>query len=147
MEGGERPSPSCPTEEHLRLLSIFHYVVAAFASLFALFPTIHLVIGLAMLSGRLPGHSTGGEDMRWLGGFFVAFAGAWIVMGLSFAVCVVVAGLSLAKKKRYTFCLVVAGLECVFVPFGTVLGVFTLLVLTKDDAKAMFGGGVDPASS
>ncbi|MFA6956513.1 MAG: hypothetical protein WC538_11640 [Thermoanaerobaculia bacterium] len=127
------------SEEHLRLLSIFHYVVAALASLFALFPLIHLVIGLAILSGRFPGKSTGGDDIRWLGGFFVAFASVWIVMGLSFAACVIVAGRSLAKRTRYTFCLVMAGLECMFVPFGTVLGVFTLIVLTKDDVKSLFG--------
>lgn len=39
---------------------------------------------------------------------------------------------------------IVAGLECMFVPFGTVLGVFTLLVVTKDEAKALF---VPPATS
>ena len=32
--------------EHLKLLSIFHYVVGGMAVLFACFPIIHLVIGL-----------------------------------------------------------------------------------------------------
>ena len=40
-------------EEHLRLLSIFHYVVAGLAGLFALFPPIHLLVGLALLTGAL----------------------------------------------------------------------------------------------
>jgi hypothetical protein len=131
-------------EEHLRLLSIFHYVVAALAALFALFPLIHLVIGIAILSGRFPGSPGGGDDLRWLGGFFVAFAGVWIAMGLSFAACVLVAGRSLAKRKRYTFCLVMAGFECMFVPFGTVLGVFSLLLLTKEDVKALFVPAISP---
>ena len=37
-------------EEHLRLLSIFHFVVAGMTALFALFPIIHLLIGLAIVS-------------------------------------------------------------------------------------------------
>ena len=125
-------------EEHLRLLSIFHYVVAAFGALFSLFPVIHLVIGIAILSGRFPGDG-GNDDAKWLGGFFVGFASLWILMGLTFASCVFFAGRNLAKRTRYTFCLVVAGLECMFVPFGTVLGVFTLIVLTKEPVKRLFG--------
>ena len=39
--------------EHLRLLSIFHYVVAGLAALFALIPVFHLVFGIAMVSGAL----------------------------------------------------------------------------------------------
>jgi hypothetical protein len=31
-----------------------------------------------------------------------------------------------------------AGIECVFMPFGTVLGVFTIIVLVREDVKAMF---------
>jgi hypothetical protein len=39
-------------EEHLRLLSIFHYVVAGLAALFALFPIFHLILGLFMIFAR-----------------------------------------------------------------------------------------------
>ena len=35
--------------EHLRLLSIFHYVVAGITAFFACFPVFHLVFGLVML--------------------------------------------------------------------------------------------------
>jgi hypothetical protein len=36
-------------EDHLKLLSIFHYVVGGLAGLFALLPIFHLVIGLVMV--------------------------------------------------------------------------------------------------
>ena len=35
-------------------------------------------------------------------------------------------------------CLVVGALECMMMPFGTVLGVFTLIALTKPSVKALF---------
>jgi hypothetical protein len=31
-----------------------------------------------------------------------------------------------------------AAVECLFIPFGTVLGVFTILVLQRPTVKAMF---------
>ena len=43
-------------EEHLRLLSIFHYVVGGLTALFACIPIIHLVVGLAILFGAFPGN-------------------------------------------------------------------------------------------
>ena len=41
-------------------------------------------------------------------------------------------------------CMIVAGLSCMMMPFGTVLGVFTLLVLLKPQVKALFDA---PATS
>ena len=37
--------------EHLRLLSIFHYIVAAIGALVSMFPVLHLAIGIAIVSG------------------------------------------------------------------------------------------------
>lgn len=38
----------------------------------------------------------------------------------------------------------IAGLECIFMPFGTVLGVFTLIALNKDSIKEMFSPPTPP---
>jgi len=44
------------------------------------------------------------------------------------------------------FCLIVAGIICIFMPLGTILGVFTIIVLVRPSVKAMFEGQatVDP---
>ena len=39
----------------------------------------------------------------------------------------------------FDFCLVVAGIECLLIPLGTVLGVFTILVLLRPGTKTLFG--------
>jgi len=36
------------------------------------------------------------------------------------------------------FCLVMAGVECIFTPFGTVLGVLTIIVLVRPSVKELF---------
>jgi hypothetical protein len=124
--------------EHIKLLAVFHYVVAAFVALFSLLPVVHLVIGLGMVTGSLASRPAepGAAIFGW---FFVVFAGFFIVCGLAFAGCLAYAGKSLTEQKRYLFCIVVAGLSCMFAPFGTVLGVFTLIVLLRPSVKALFG--------
>ncbi|HLP06836.1 MAG TPA: hypothetical protein VK178_01620 [Opitutaceae bacterium] len=125
--------------EHLRLLTIFHYVVAGIAALFACFPLIHLAVGLFFILA--PASMTGSGQPpppAFLGWIFVIFASCFILAGWTFAACVLYAGRCLAKRRRLLFCQVMAGVECMFMPFGTALGVFTLLVLTRPSVKPLF---------
>jgi hypothetical protein len=50
----------------------------------------------------------------------------------------VMAGRSLALRKRYSFTLVIACVECLFVPFGTILSVFTIVALSRESVKRLF---------
>ena len=45
------------------------------------------------------------------------------------------------------FCVVTAGVMCAFAPFGTVLGVFTLLVLHRPAVKAAFAASTPQDAS
>lgn len=125
-------------DENLRLLSILHYVLAGFAALFSLFPAIHLALGIAFVSGALSDPKDPVPPVL-VGWFFIVFASIWILLGLTFSTCVLIAGRSLNARRRYTFCLVVACVECMFMPFGTLLGVFTIIFLVKEKVKTQFG--------
>lgn len=129
--------------KHLDLLSIFHYVVGGLVGLMACFPIIHLVIGISMVTGSLPGQAEmqsmpSDFPVEMFGWFFVILSSLFILFGLTMAVLMVVAGNKLKKRRSYTFCLVIAGIECLFMPFGTVLGIFTIVVLLRDSVKALF---------
>jgi hypothetical protein len=135
-------SPQVPVSdidaEQLRLLSIFHYVVGGMAILFACFPIIHLVLGLFLiLAPDKFGHGSN-QPPAFLGWFFVGFASCFILIGWTIGALIVFAGRFLARRKHYTFCFVLACLECLFMPFGTVLGVFTILVLNRPTVKGIF---------
>jgi hypothetical protein len=126
--------------EYIRLLAVFHWVVAGIAALFALFPVIHLILGLAIVNGEL--HGRGEEPIaRLVGWMFVLFATGWILAGLTFAVCLAIAGRCLSQHRHHRYCIVMAGISCMFVPFGTVLGVFTIVLLMKDSVRSMFSPG------
>jgi hypothetical protein len=130
--------------EHLRLLSIFHYVVAGLTALFACFPVFHLTFGLVMLfaPGVLENHHHGQPNdpavLRLVGAVVTSVAAFVILAGWSMAVCILLAGRYLRQRRHYMFCLVIAALLCMITPFGTVLGVFTIIVLVRPSVKLLF---------
>jgi hypothetical protein len=131
-------------ESHLKMLSIFHYVLAGGAALFSSMFLMHFVMGLAMLGGAFSEGKN--PPPPAIGVLFMGIGGMAILLGWSFAACLIVAGRSLTQHKRHTFCLVVAALACLVCnPLGTVLGVFTIVVLLRPSVKALFG--VDPGSA
>jgi hypothetical protein len=142
------PSPAEPTRQdhdHLRILGIFHYVVAGLTSLMGLFPVLHLMVGLGLLFAPETMFSEGTSHtefpfpIRLFGLFFAALPAIMIVAAQAFAVTIAVAGRRLRAHSHYTYCQVMAAVACVFMPFGTVLGIFTLLVLARPSVKTLFG--------
>jgi hypothetical protein len=123
--------------DNLRVLSIFHYVIAGLAALFSMFPVLHIFMGAMMVAGRLEGPAPPGSDL--FGWFFIAMGSFFVLAGLTFSACYAYAGLCLARCQSYMYCLVMSGIGCAFFPFGTVLGVFTILELQKEPVRQLFG--------
>lgn len=125
-------------EDYLRLLATFHYVLAGIAALFALFPIFHLLFGLIFILAPHTLAGNGQQPPAIVGWFLVVFAATIITLGWVYAGFILVAGRFLAKHRHYMFCLVMGGVECIFMPFGTVLGVFTIVILMRDPVKRLF---------
>jgi hypothetical protein len=134
--------------DQLRLLSIFHFINAGIVGLFSLFPLIHIAFGIGILNGAFDGGSNrGGPPPAFIGWILILFPMVFIAMGLTMAICITVAGRNIGRRTGHLFCIVVAGLECMFMPFGTVLGVLTILVLMRPSVKLLFGVSADPTIS
>ena len=74
------------------------------------------------------------------GWFFIGIASVIILLGWTLAICNLLAGKYLKQHKNYTFCFVIAVISCMFAPLGTLLGVFTIIVLVRDSVKQLFNG-------
>mgnify|MGYP003405610100 CR=1 FL=1 len=135
-------------EEHLRLLSMFHYIVAGITGLCACVPVIHLVVGLAMLftPEEFSSEQSSGPD-RLVGLLFTVFAGAFIAAGWALAIATAWAGRCLARRESRTFCFAVAAVNCLNTPIGTVLGVFTIVVLMRPSVEELFAARKQRESS
>jgi hypothetical protein len=123
---------------YLNLLSIFHYVVGGMVYLFGCFPIFHLIFGIVMLVVPMDDNKNDPFPAKIIGCMMIFFALAFITAAWTLATMIVVTGRKLAKKKSYMFCMVIAGIECIFMPFGTVLGVFTIILLSRPSVKELF---------
>src|SRR5882724_1406457 len=129
--------------EHLRLLAIFHYIVAGLAALFSCFPLLYTTAGAIFIfvarhpaaAGPKPGQGPPPEFIGWI---FAVIGSLLFLFGIAIAICILIAGRSLAKHTRYWFAFTMACIECLFIPFGTILGVFTLIVLLRESVKTLF---------
>ncbi|MEZ0276825.1 MAG: hypothetical protein ACAH88_18090 [Roseimicrobium sp.] len=73
--------------------------------------------------------------------FFDAFKWFYLFFGFFILVDVVMnvlAAVSLARCRNRTLCFITGGINCLSFPFGTVLGVFTIIVLNRESVRAKF---------
>ena len=134
------PRDQCKIDaEHIHLLAAFHFVGAGLASLGLLFLFGHYAIFHSIMDNpKLWEGQKGGpppveffQVFRW----FYLIGGAWLVAS---GVINVISGIFLRARKHRMFSLIVAGLNCVHIPLGTVLGVFTLVVLMRDSVRESY---------
>lgn len=134
------PPPAVGSDnEHLDLMSTFHYVVGGLGLVCGSFPLFHVAMGLFIALGTKPIPSQHGDvPPAWIGILFAVFGAIAVLMAWTVAICTLISGRFIKQRKKRTFSLVVAGIQCVFFPFGTVLGVFTLVVLMRPSVKQMY---------
>jgi hypothetical protein len=130
--------------EHLKLLGIFHYIWGALSLIGGIFiGGYFLVIGIILMNN--PPTSASSEDSGTAG----AVGGIMIAVGIVLFLIVVVYGiltLMAGGKYRkhqggYWFCFILAIVTLVIggIP-GIVLGIFSLIVLSRESVKALFRG-------
>jgi hypothetical protein len=125
--------------DHLNLLSIFYFVTAALAFLSIFFfigyyEFMHFIFTNPDMWKNQKGGPPPREifDMvKWVfvvGGFFSVIAGVLNLMS----------GLFLRQRKHRTFSLIIAALNCLQIPLGTALGVFTIIVLVRPSVVQIY---------
>ena len=99
---------------------------------------MHVFMGLMMVSGKFFGETDGSPPPVGFGWIFVIMGSVFILIGWTISICIIVAGRKLKQRKGQMYCMIVAGIECMLMPFGTVLGVFTLIVLNRESVKQTY---------
>jgi hypothetical protein len=124
--------------EHLRLLSIFHYIVGGLCVCFASMFIIHILIGLLMVDSPSTFAKGSQAPPAFLGWLFVCMGSCIVTLGWAIGGLLIYGGYCLSRRKHYLLCMIAAGASCLWMPFGTVLGVFTIIVLQRPSVRAMF---------
>jgi hypothetical protein len=127
--------------EHLRVLSTCYYVLSGLAFLGGCFPFIHITLGILMLNGALPPAKGDPNFPSFIGWLLIIIGSIVVLFGWTVGVVCLLVARRLARATHYHFCLVGAGIGCIFMPLGTILGVFAILVLCRDSVRALFADG------
>jgi hypothetical protein len=131
--------PTNADTDHLRLLAIFHFIIAGLSLLGLGFLFAHYAfMGFFLNNPEMWKHAKEGPPppevfgiLKW----FYAFFGAMIIGS---GIGNFLSGWFISKRKHRVFSLIVAGLDCMQFPFGTALGVFTFVVLLRDSVRRIY---------
>jgi hypothetical protein len=134
--------------EHLRLLAIFHFVVAGLAIVGIGFLFLHYCIFSSFFAHPemwQPKPGPNGTSVPPVPpippGLFDMLKWVYVVLGfllLLVSIGNLLSGFFLRARKHRVFSLIVAGLDCLQIPFGTLLGVFTIVVLVRESVVELY---------
>src|SRR5437016_13901936 len=98
--------------DHLRLLAIFHYVVAGLAALFSLFPLLYTMVGSIFIFAPRHGTPKQGEASppEFLGWIFIALGLLLFLFGIAIVIRFSISARWLSRRKCLMFALVLASL-------------------------------------
>lgn len=126
----------------LLVSSIFQYIIGFLLLFISCLPLLYVVIGSLMVIAGFhpPGNTRGSETMPFfvVGGVFLTIGGILCTIGLILSICVLTCARRLYKKRKYVYCLTIAAIECLFFPFGTIIGTLTIVLLANHDVKESF---------
>lgn len=126
--------------EHLKLLSIFYYIVGGLACFCGLLWILYIVSGviLVVASGSMASDDRMGAS---IGGVAAAIVGVFLfILFEAYGILCIIAGRKNAIHQGYRLCFVLAVFTCLNFPLGTVLGVFAIVVLNRPSVRALFQG-------
>ena len=127
--------------EHLRLLSIGYLISGCLDAFFSLLGLLYIFLGVflskAIARTAVAANAQGPppEFVAWIFGFLGV--GTLLIMMTSFALKILVYR-RLRQRRSRILCMVVAGLTCIWIPYGTLLGVLTFLVLARPSVIRLF---------
>jgi uncharacterized membrane protein (DUF2068 family) len=124
--------------DQIKLLGILNIIWGSISLLFA----IGALMFMSAIAAIISGNATDVDTAR--AAPFMALIG---LVGAIILACIglpaVIGGWGLLKFKSWSriFMIVISALHLPSIPFGTALGVFGLIVLLRDEARALLDGG------
>ncbi len=144
----QRAVQAARDEDHLRLLEIGFYISGALTALrfvwFGIIALFFAFVGVAAaISAQAHASPPSADDAPpiFVLFFFAIFFGIILLLSLIFAVVEIYAGMCLKHRRHPVLIQIVAVLYCLSIPWGTALGIFTLMVLNRPGVRALFRSG------
>ncbi len=127
-----------PDERHLRILSIFYYLLATGSALTGCIVMSFALLGVAMMAGLI--EAVPRELAMFFGLILTLIEAALGLFVWTMCLLEALTARSLGTHSRYRFCFVMACIELLNFPFGTVLGIITIVMLSRPGVLALYEG-------
>ena len=125
-------------KKHISTLSVLHYVYGALVCAGGVVALVFLGVG-TLLSSELVMDGAQDAPVEWLGPFFQYLGITLFILLEVWGLLIMLSGHWISQSRNRTGSMIIAVLCLLSVPFGTALGVFTLVVLSDDAVMADYG--------
>jgi hypothetical protein len=127
-------------EEHLKLLSLGYMISAATTAFFSLFGLMYMVMGIFMSAVISHEKGSGANPNQappaFVGWFFAAMGFGLFLFTVALAAAKLRTAFCIKRRRSRTFCMIVAGIGCLGIPYGT--RVFSFIVLGRESVARLF---------
>ena len=120
------------------MLASAHWVLAGLVFIAAAVPAFYASLGLDLVFNAAPSSR---PDVGT--GWRILLTGlAWVLACFAYVLMLIASARALRLRRRYRLVVATNLLSCLFVPFGTALGLVTLVVLLDPEVRLAFGRAV-----
>ena len=135
------PDQATKDQDHLKTLIICHYVMAGLSilGLLLIFFHYYMMSTVFEIAESTP-TAQGGPMPEGIMDIMIVF---YLIVGLLVIAQGIMNFLSarfLKSRTNRTFCFITAGINCLQMPLGTALGIFTFIVLGRNSVAQLFKG-------
>lgn len=121
--------------EHLNLLSIFYFIFGGLTIFTSFIILVYITLFSAIFT-NIPLEGSDIEDFPFEILFFV-FAGLFLLV-FGYGILLIIAGINIRKKAKRVFSLIIGAMALISFPFGTAMGVFSIIVLTRNSVIELY---------
>ena len=125
-------------KHNLHTLVVLHYVYGAFVCLTGTALLVLVVLGSAMHGGSFLEDGTD-PPPHWVGAFLQGLGMILFVFVEAIGVMNIISAGLIAKRKGRTFTYVTAALNCLNIPFGLGLAIFTFIAMGDKEVRMEYG--------
>jgi hypothetical protein len=127
-----------PDEDHLKILGIFEYVMAGISALAGCCMIGYAFFGVALIAAAFDRGPN--APPAEFGIFFTIVFASIALYAFVYCFLEILTARFLIAHIHYRFCFVMACIELVNFPFGTVLGICIIVALSRPSVRALYDG-------
>lgn len=122
-------------KRHIPSLSILHYVYGAFVCMSGLVAFAIIFLGSFIGSDLVADSGDGGPVLRLAGALIET--GGWVIFTVVevWGLLNILSGYWISRRRNRTASQVIAAFNCLSIPFGLALGLFTFVVLGDEEVR------------